>query len=67
MKMSEHERETEFLKQCLHYDKSAGCQQRQRIMKEEQNRFLSLLGKPPAWLTIEQAACEPGCQPNDDS
>lgn len=34
-------------------------------MKDEQHRFLSLLGKLPARLTVEQAAWALGCQPHD--
>ena len=34
-------------------------------MKEEQQRFLSLLGRPPARLTAEQAAWVLNCQPHD--
>lgn len=35
------------------------------IMKEEQNQFLSLLGKLPARLTAEQVAWVLNCQPHD--
>ena len=34
-------------------------------MKEEQRRFLSLLGQLPARLTAEQAAWVLNCQPHD--
>ena len=34
-------------------------------MKEEQQRFLSLLGQLPARLTAEQAAWVLNCQPHD--
>lgn len=34
-------------------------------MKEEQHRFLMLLGQPPARLTVEQAAWLLNCQPHD--
>jgi hypothetical protein len=34
-------------------------------MKEEQHQFLSLVGQPPARLTVEQAAWLLGCQPHD--
>ena len=34
-------------------------------MREEQQRFLSLLGQPPARLTAEQAAWVLNCQPHD--
>jgi hypothetical protein len=34
-------------------------------MKEEQQRFLSLLGNVPARLTVEQAAWVLNCQPHD--
>jgi hypothetical protein len=34
-------------------------------MKEEQHQFLALVGKPPARLTVEQAAWVLGCQPHD--
>lgn|ERR1700722_191781 len=34
-------------------------------MKEEQHQFLRLVGKPPARLTVEQAAWLLGCQPHD--
>jgi hypothetical protein len=34
-------------------------------MKEDQHRFLSLLGQLPARLTAEQAAWVLGCQPHD--
>ena len=34
-------------------------------MKEEQHRFLSLLGHLPARLTAEQVACVLNCQPYD--
>jgi hypothetical protein len=34
-------------------------------MKEEQHRFLSLLGQLPARLTAEQAGWALGCQPHD--
>jgi hypothetical protein len=34
-------------------------------MKEEQQRFLSLLGQLPARLTAEQAAWVLNCQPQD--
>jgi hypothetical protein len=34
-------------------------------MKEEQHQFLKLVGKPPARLTVEQAAWVLGCQPHD--
>jgi hypothetical protein len=34
-------------------------------MKEEQHRFLSLLGQVPARLTAEQAAWVLNCQPHD--
>lgn len=34
-------------------------------MKDDQHRFLSLLGQPPARLTAEQAAWVLNCQPHD--
>jgi hypothetical protein len=34
-------------------------------MKEEQHQFLRLVGRPPARLTVEQAAWVLGCQPHD--
>ena len=34
-------------------------------MKDEQHRFLSLLGQLPARLTVEQAAWVLNCQPHD--
>jgi hypothetical protein len=34
-------------------------------MKEEQHQFLSLVGQPPARLTVEQAAWMLGCQAHD--
>jgi hypothetical protein len=34
-------------------------------MKEEQHRFLTLVGQPPARLTVEQAAWVLNCQPHD--
>lgn len=34
-------------------------------MKEDQQRFLALLGQPPARLTVEQAAWVLNCQPHD--
>jgi hypothetical protein len=34
-------------------------------MKEEQHQFLRLVGKPPARLTVEQAAWVLGCQSHD--
>jgi len=34
-------------------------------MKDEQHRFLSLMGRLPARLTVEQAAWVLGCQPHD--
>ena len=34
-------------------------------MKEEQQRFLMLLGQPPARLTAEQAGWVLNCQPHD--
>jgi hypothetical protein len=34
-------------------------------MREEQDRFLSLLGHPPARLTVEQTAWVLNCQPHD--
>ncbi len=34
-------------------------------MKEEQHQFLTLVGKPPARLTVEQAAWVLGCQSHD--
>jgi hypothetical protein len=34
-------------------------------MKEEQHQFLALVGRPPARLTVEQAAWVLGCQPHD--
>jgi hypothetical protein len=34
-------------------------------MKEEQHRFMSLLGGLPARLTVEQAAWVLNCQPHD--
>ena len=34
-------------------------------MREEQHRFLSLLGQLPARLTFEQAAWVLNCQPHD--
>ena len=40
-------------------------QERSVGMKEEQHQFLSLVGQPPARLTVEQAAWVLGCQPHD--
>jgi hypothetical protein len=34
-------------------------------MKDDQHRFLSLLGQLPARLTVEQAGWVLGCQPHD--
>ena len=34
-------------------------------MKEEQHQFLTLVGQPPARLTVEQVAWVLGCQPHD--
>jgi len=34
-------------------------------MREEQHRFLTLLGQPPARLTAEQVAWVINCQPHD--
>jgi hypothetical protein len=34
-------------------------------MEENQDRFLALLGRPPARLTVEQAAWALNCQPHD--
>lgn len=34
-------------------------------MKEEQHQFLSLVGQPPARLTVEQVAWVLGCQAHD--
>jgi len=34
-------------------------------MKDDQHRFLALIGQPPARLTVEQAAWVLGCQPHD--
>ena len=34
-------------------------------MKEEQHQFLTLVGQPPARLTVEQAGWLLGCQPHD--
>lgn len=34
-------------------------------MKDDQNRFLSLLSSPPARLTVEQTAWILNCQPHD--
>ena len=34
-------------------------------VKEDQQRFLALLGQPPARLTVEQAAWVLNCQPHD--
>lgn len=34
-------------------------------MKEEQHQFLVLVGRPPARLTVEQAAWMLGCQTHD--
>jgi hypothetical protein len=34
-------------------------------VKEDQHRFLALLGQPPARLTVEQAAWVLNCQPHD--
>src|SRR6202161_242467 len=34
-------------------------------MKEEQQRFLALVGQPPARLTVEQTAWVLNCQPHD--
>jgi len=34
-------------------------------MKEEQHQFLELVGRPPARLTVEQAAWLLGCQSHD--
>jgi hypothetical protein len=34
-------------------------------MKEEQHQFLTLVGQPPARLTVEQVAWLLGCQPHD--
>ncbi len=36
-----------------------------RTMKEDQHRFMSLLGQLPARLTAEQTAWALGCQPHD--
>lgn len=35
------------------------------IVKDEQHRFLGLLGRVPARLTVEQAAWVLNCQPHD--
>jgi len=34
-------------------------------MKEDQHQFLTLVGQPPARLTVEQVAWTLGCQPHD--
>ena len=34
-------------------------------MRDDQHRFLSLLGQPPARLNVEQAAWVLNCQPHD--
>jgi hypothetical protein len=34
-------------------------------MREEQNQFMSLVGQPPARLTVEQTAWALGCQAHD--
>src|ERR1035441_10000541 len=34
-------------------------------MKDEQHQFLALVGRPPARLTVDQAAWVLGCQPHD--
>jgi hypothetical protein len=34
-------------------------------MKEDQHKFLALVGQPPARLTVEQAAWVLGCQAHD--
>ncbi len=34
-------------------------------MRDDQHRFLMLLGQPPARLTVEQAAMALNCQPHD--
>ncbi len=34
-------------------------------MKDDQQRFLALVGQPPARLTVEQTAWMLGCQPHD--
>lgn len=34
-------------------------------MNDEQHRFLSLLGRPPARLTVEQVACLLNCTEDD--
>src|SRR5271155_5002756 len=34
-------------------------------MKDDQFRFLSLMGQPPSRLTVEQAAWVLNCQPHD--
>jgi len=34
-------------------------------MREDQNQFLTLVGQPPARLTVEQAAWVLNCQPHD--
>jgi hypothetical protein len=34
-------------------------------MKEAQHQFLTLVGQPPARLTVEQVAWMLGCQPHD--
>lgn len=34
-------------------------------VKDDQHRFLALLGQPPARLTVEQAAWVLNCQPHD--
>jgi hypothetical protein len=34
-------------------------------VREEQQKFMSLVGQPPARLTVEQAAWVLGCQPHD--
>jgi hypothetical protein len=35
------------------------------MMKEDQQRFLTLVEQPPARLTVEQTAWMLGCQPHD--
>ncbi len=37
----------------------------ENLMRDDQHRFLSLLGQPPARLTAEQSAWVLNCQPHD--
>ena len=34
-------------------------------MRDDQHKFLTLLGQPPARLNVEQVACVLNCQPHD--